>query len=140
MKKVLKMAINSNTVRVVYSDCCLDYHVTNGLNSSILMKFMKGTVVPLDKYESKKINMTDDFTWKSESDGSLKQINYVSTNLKQVPPKPKVDDAHTYIRSRRTAFKSSGTIFKNTIPSPPPMNKIDENNKKAFKKLFGGNC
>jgi len=143
MRKVLKMAINSNTVRVVYSDSCLDYHVTNGLNASILMKFMKGVIVPLNKYESKTVKITDDFSWKSDSDGSVKKINYVSTNLKQVPPQPKVDNVQNYIRSRRTAFRPSSQAYiaptPRVIVSPPTPNRIEQNNKKNFGNLFGGN-
>lgn len=132
---ILKIALNSQTIRIVTDTGCVDYHVDNGMSSSLVMRFLKGKGICLDGYESKKVGITDDFTWKSKTDGDNKQIHYTDgTNKPYAPTAQPVRQVYSY-QQQSTRYVPHPTPKPKPKPQP---NKIDIN-KTNFGKLFGGN-
>jgi len=136
MKKILKLAINSQTARVVYSGECVDYHVDDGYSSSLLIDFINGRSVSFTGYKSKKVKMTDDFSWKSPTD-NIKPKKYVSIKTGAERAIKIGGDIRKRIQSSRSMFHPVYVVSKRYNP-PPKDNTIDENNKKNYGKLFGG--
>lgn len=123
----------------------IDYHV-NGMASSLLLEFLNGSSFEdyysrniKSKYESAEVNEKDEFSWKSDSDGSG-SINYVNKS------DAKKEQANSGL-SRRRGYGGMSYIY-HTIPayrpSPPPRPvtppapSFEKHNRDVFRKLFGG--
>ena len=137
-KSISKVAINSQTFRVVFSDGKMkDYHV-KGMASSLLLGFLNGSNFDLSKYESVDVKENDEFSWKSNSDGS--------GNIKFVDKSDvKAEQANM---GRSNGHYGYGGILSITRPLyrpsppprpvPPPRPTYENQNRDIFKKLFGG--
>lgn len=141
MKKILKVAINSQTFRVVFDNNEIqDYHIEIPLASSMLMEFQYDN--NFDDYFSKNIelqydwvvvNEDDDFSWKSETDGSG-NINYVTKSNNQKEYEKLIRNAELPIYMHRNVsviMNKQQDIYNNAKKIMKSL--FEDQNKKGFK-------
>lgn len=141
--KITKIAINSQTLRLVFSDGTVKDYNTGSKSSSIMLEFLHGsnfekfyTANIESAYKSKSVKETDELSWKSESDGSG-SINYVDKS--DAKPEPRSQRRSSYLS--QFSYVNLTPIHR-TIPKAiryvPSRPSFESHNKRTFKKLFGG--
>ena len=147
----MKIGMNSQTLRMDLRRGIIDYHITDGLTASYMMKAMRGEDIEeallKSKYPWKEVSSTDDMTWGTDKD-KMNNINTVDTNDTSDFDDDDDDDRSgfgygygpyystqfaTRKPVRRVLRKQSGLV----TPQPAKDYSDTDENAKNFGNLFG---
>jgi hypothetical protein len=124
--KMDKAGMNSQTLRIVSEDVT-DYHITDGKTGMYLLKFQNGGLhtSELSGYPSKKVQIGDSLSWKSDTDTD-KCSFYIESNIntgafEHIKESPRVTTVQTtprYVRPTQIhpqsdTTKNFGKLFGN---------------------------